>query len=58
MVMGCPFDGEVQPEKVKWVAKQLLDMGCYQVSLGDTVGRGNAEKTEKLFQQLADLPQN
>lgn len=29
MVMGCPFDGEVQPEKVKWVAKQLLDMGCY-----------------------------
>ena len=29
MVMGCPFDGEVLPEKVKWVAKQLLDMGCY-----------------------------
>lgn len=58
MVMGCPFDGEVQPEKVKWVVKQLLDMGCYEVSLGDTVGRGNAEKTEKLFQQLADLPHN
>lgn len=50
MVMGCPFDGEVQPEKVKWVVKQLLDMGCYEVSLGDTVGRGNAQKTEKLFQ--------
>jgi hydroxymethylglutaryl-CoA lyase len=40
MVMGCPFDGEVNPAKVSWVVKKLLDLGCYEVSLGDTVGRG------------------
>ena len=40
MVMGCPFDGEVEPAKVKWVVEQLLELGCYEVSLGDTVGRG------------------
>ena len=40
MVMGCPFDGEVEPSKVKWVVEQLLELGCYEVSLGDTVGRG------------------
>ncbi len=40
MVMGCPFDGEVLPEKVAWVTAELFKMGCYEVSLGDTVGRG------------------
>lgn len=40
MVMGCPFDGEVAPAQVRWVAEELLNMGCYEVSLGDTVGRG------------------
>jgi len=45
MVMGCPFDGEVKPEKVRWVVEKLLEIGCYEVSLGDTVGRGTVEKT-------------
>lgn len=49
MVMGCPFDGEVQPAKVRWVVEKLLSMGCYEVSMGDTVGRGTPEKTQKLF---------
>ena len=40
MVMGCPFDGEVQPQQVRAVVEQLLEIGCYEVSLGDTVGRG------------------
>ena len=40
MVMGCPYEGEVHPSKVSEVTKQLFDMGCYEVSLGDTVGKG------------------
>ena len=40
MVMGCPFDGEVEPSKVRWVVERLLELGCYEISLGDTVGKG------------------
>lgn len=39
-VAGCPYQGEVEPEAVLHVARQLLDMGCYEVSLGDTIGVG------------------
>lgn len=38
--MGCPVEGEVPPSKVAYVAKQLLDMGCAEISLGDTIGVG------------------
>mmetsp|Transcript_4362 Transcript_4362/g.13196 ORF Transcript_4362/g.13196 Transcript_4362/m.13196 type:complete len:333 (-) Transcript_4362:1593-2591(-) len=37
-VAGCPYEGRVDPEKVADVAQSLLDMGCYEVSLGDTIG--------------------
>lgn len=40
MVMGCPYEGEVNPAKVAEVAEKLFNMGCYEVSLGDTVGKG------------------
>lgn len=40
MVMGCPYEGEVNPNKVAEVTGKLFDLGCYQVSLGDTVGKG------------------
>ena len=56
MVMGCPFDGEVDPAQVKWVVEKLLELGCYEVSLGDTVGKGTVEKTTKLFKGLSGLP--
>jgi hydroxymethylglutaryl-CoA lyase len=39
-VAGCPYQGEVRPEAVAQVAKSLLDMGCYEISLGDTIGEG------------------
>src|SRR3977135_1247314 len=39
-VLGCPFDGEVKPQAVVDVAKRLWDLGCYEVSLGDTIGVG------------------
>ena len=52
MVMGCPYEGEVSPSKVSDVTKQLFDMWCYEVSLGDTVGRGTPEKTKLLMEEL------
>ena len=38
--MGCPYEGEVPPEKVLEVTARLLDLGCYEVSIGDTIGVG------------------
>src|SRR5690606_24530917 len=37
-VLGCPYEGEVPPAKVAEVARELYTMGCYEVSLGDTIG--------------------
>lgn len=42
-VTDCPFDGRTDPEKVADVAAQLLAMGCYEISLGDTIGAGTPE---------------
>ncbi|XP_062208327.1 uncharacterized protein LOC133909783 [Phragmites australis] len=39
-VVGCPVEGPVPPSNVAYVAKELYDMGCYEVSLGDTIGVG------------------
>lgn len=51
-VAGCPYDGEVSPEAVNMVTNRLLEMGCYQVSLGDTIGVGTPESIETLMQGL------
>ena len=37
-VVGCPVEGAISPSKVAYVAKQLYDMGCFEISLGDTIG--------------------
>lgn len=39
-MIECPYSGRVEPRKVKEVSRALLDMGCYEISLGDTVGMG------------------
>ncbi|WP_068826942.1 hydroxymethylglutaryl-CoA lyase [Pseudomonas sp. BMS12] len=49
-VLGCPYEGDVAPEQVAAVARELLAMGCYEVSLGDTIGTGTAGKTRQLFE--------
>ncbi len=41
-VLGCPYEGRVDPARVVFMTKQLLDMGCYEVSLGDTTGEPSA----------------
>ncbi len=48
-VLGCPYEGSVAPEQVAWIAQELIAMGCYEVSLGDTIGVGTAGDTRRLF---------
>lgn len=53
-VLGCPYEGEVPAVKVADVAKQLYDFGCYEISLGDTIGVGTPGKTKVLFETVAE----
>jgi hydroxymethylglutaryl-CoA lyase len=48
-VMGCPFTGHVKPEAVAAVSASLFGMGCYEVSLGDTIGAGTPAATKTLI---------
>src|SRR6195256_4002329 len=52
-VLGCPFDGEIRPQAVVDVAKALWDLGCYEVSLGDTIGVGTPLKARQLLRAVA-----
>src|SRR5579862_5120502 len=52
-VLGCPFDGEIKPQAVVDVAKILWDLGCYEVSLGDTIGVGTPKKARELLRAVA-----
>ena len=49
-VLGCPYEGHVTPQKVAQVSQQLLDMGCYEISLGDTIGVGTPVKTQQMLE--------
>ena len=56
-VLGCPYEGEVDPRRVAEVAGALLAMGAYEVSLGDTIGTGTAGKTQALISLcMAQVP--
>jgi hydroxymethylglutaryl-CoA lyase len=49
-VLGCPYEGEIAPQRVAHVAAALYEMGCYEVSLGDTIGVGTPGKTKAMLQ--------
>lgn len=51
-VVGCPYQGKVEPAKVAEVSKALLDMGCYEVSLGDTIGVGTPASVERMIVEV------
>lgn len=51
-VAGCPYEGAVAPEAVAEVAGTLLDMGCYEVSLGDTIGSGNPASIQRMLEAV------
>ncbi len=52
-VLGCPYEGEISPEAVAGVAATLFEMGCYEVSLGDTIGAGTPGKTRRMLDAVA-----
>jgi hydroxymethylglutaryl-CoA lyase len=52
-VLGCPFDGEVKPQAVANVADMLWELGCYEISLGDTIGVGTPLKAKRLLRAVA-----
>ncbi len=52
-VLGCPYQGDVAPEAVAQVALRLLEMGCYEISLGDTVGFGTPLRVQTLIKKVA-----
>ncbi|MBC7165044.1 MAG: hydroxymethylglutaryl-CoA lyase [Roseovarius sp.] len=54
-VVECPYDGPVDPAQVARVAGRLWEMGCYEISLGDTIGRGRPEAVDAMFAAVCDV---
>ena len=52
-VLGCPYEGPIEPAAVAAVAKALADMGCYEISLGDTIGTGTPLKAQAMLRAVA-----
>jgi len=56
-VLGCPYEGEVKPKAVAEVARRLFSMGCYEISLGDTIGVGTPGRVRDMIEAVArDVP--
>ncbi|MCP4431877.1 MAG: hydroxymethylglutaryl-CoA lyase, partial [Gammaproteobacteria bacterium] len=53
--LGCPYEGEVDIDRVVSLTKSLHDIGCYEISVADTIGVGTASNAQKLFEQLASV---
>jgi hydroxymethylglutaryl-CoA lyase len=51
-VITCPYDGETDPRRVRDVTKALVQMGCYEVSLGDTVGTGTPTSVQRMLNEV------
>jgi len=52
-VLGCPYEGDIPTKNVLHVAKQLWKMGCYEISLGDTIGIGTPIKAQQLIETIS-----
>lgn len=56
-VLGCPYEGEVKPQAVVDVAKALWELGCYEISLGDTIGVGTPRRAREMLRAVGgDVP--
>jgi hydroxymethylglutaryl-CoA lyase len=53
-VTDCPYDGKTDPAQVAYVAGRLLQMGCYEISLGDTIGQGTPESIDAMLVAVCD----
>jgi len=54
-VIGCPYEGEVAPDRAAAVAQRLADIGCHEVSLGDTIGVGTPASVQRLLEACAKV---
>lgn len=54
-VVGCPYDGEVDPRAVRDVARKLFDMGCYEIALGDTTGVGTPDTIGRMIGTVLEM---
>ena len=52
-VLGCPYEGDIAPDQVAKVAKALAELGCYEISLGDTIGVGTPLKAKRMLEAVA-----
>lgn len=52
VAIACPYSGQVDSKRVREVAKALADMGCYEISLGDTVGKGTPDKVSAMIEEV------
>ena len=52
--LGCPYEGEIKPEAVADVAAKLTALGCYEISLGDTIGVGTPAKAQRMIEKVAE----
>ncbi|XP_013135267.1 PREDICTED: hydroxymethylglutaryl-CoA lyase, mitochondrial isoform X2 [Papilio polytes] len=59
-VVGCPYDGPIHPKIIAKITEELFAMGCYEVSLGDTIGVGTAGSVKKLMHEVVKVakPEN
>jgi hydroxymethylglutaryl-CoA lyase len=55
--LGCPYEGNVEPETVAWVAGRMMELGCYEISLGDTIGVGTPVKAQAMIDAVAQKVQ-
>lgn len=54
-VSDCPYDGPTDPSQVAWVARRLDAMGCYEISLGDTIGRATPERIDAMLEAVLEV---
>eukprot|EP00002_Diphylleia_rotans_P036373 TRINITY_DN7_c0_g2_i2.p1 TRINITY_DN7_c0_g2~~TRINITY_DN7_c0_g2_i2.p1 ORF type:complete len:335 (+),score=74.18 TRINITY_DN7_c0_g2_i2:61-1065(+) len=54
-VIGCPYEGKIDPKKVADVASRLYKMGCYEISLGDTIGVGTPKTTYEMIKTVSEV---
>ncbi|GAA0288791.1 hydroxymethylglutaryl-CoA lyase [Rhodovulum strictum] len=54
-VTDCPYDGPTPPDKVAWVAERLMDLGCYEISLGDTIGQGTPDSVTAMLRAVLEV---
>jgi len=57
-IVGCPYEGETKPATTAYLASVMLDLGCYEISLGDTIGVGTPKKIKRVLNELVHITPN